>query len=278
MKVKILIPILNPENSFFEDILPMLFKQTLKCEVILINSGKKLDSTDKYRVINIDKRDFNHANTRNMALGFDADFYVFMTQDAKPFDEFLMQNLLKVFSDEDVAVSYARQIPYDNAHITEKFARGRNYPDRSIVKSKYDMQELGIKTFFSSDSCAMYRGDYFREKNGFKRDLNISEDMEFAARAVLDNKKIAYCSEAKVYHSHVYKMGDLFKRYVEIGRFFKENAWIQESIKMGSSTEKTGAKQALEELKYVAKNKPSAFVKSFLFIVVKYVGYKLGRR
>ncbi|MDD3834992.1 MAG: hypothetical protein PHS42_05920 [Sulfurimonas sp.] len=276
-EITIIIPVLHPESNFFTKTVPLLNRLNAKCRVVLISSSGELIEGE-YETIVIDKKEFNHANTRNMALLHVSDFYLFMTQDATPFDEYLIENLLNAFSDEDVVVSYARQIPYEGAHISERFARERNYPNVSIVKSRDDIKTLGIKTFFSSDSCAMYRGDYFRRVGGFKKDLNTSEDMEFAARAILDNKKIAYSAEARVYHSHVYGVSDLFKRYLAIGKFFKENAWVQESIKESASTEKTGAKQAFEELRYVAAREPSALLKSFLFIVVKYVGYSLGRR
>lgn len=280
MNIIIIIPVLHPQKYFFERTLPLLKKQSITNNtnriVLISSSGEQPEG--EYETIVIDKKEFNHANTRNMALLHESDFYLFMTQDATPFDEYLIENLLKPFSNEDVVVSYARQVPYEDAHITEEFARGRNYPNLSIVKSKDDIKTLGIKTFFSSDSCAMYRGDYFRKVGGFTKDLNTSEDMEFAARAILENKKVAYSAEARVYHSHVYGVADLFKRYLAIGRFFKENSWIQESIKEGASTQSTGVKQAFEELKYIASKKPSALLKSFLFIVLKYIGYSLGRK
>ena len=66
----------------------------------------------------IDKKDFNHANTRNIALNYKADFYMFMTQDAIPYDEYLVKNLLSSFQN-DIVVSYARQIPKKDADLIE---------------------------------------------------------------------------------------------------------------------------------------------------------------
>lgn len=276
MKITIIIPVLHPQRDFFEKTLPLLKKQSIAKRVVLISSSGVLPLGD-YESIVIEKSSFNHANTRNIALSYDSDFYLFMTQDATPFDKYLIENLLNPFSDEDVVVSYARQIPYENAHITEKFAREKNYPEKSLVKSKNDIERFGIKTFFSSDSCAMYRGDYFREVSGFKKNLNTSEDMEFAHRAIMNGKKVAYSAEAKVYHSHVYTFFDLYKRYVAIGRFFRDNPQIQESIQNTSSTEKTGAMQVIEEIKYIALRKPSALVKSFFYNLTKLVGYSVGK-
>ena len=274
--VLVIIPVLNPKSTFFTTIIPLLLEQSIKPDVLLISSGEEV-LEGNYESIVIDKKDFNHANTRNIALSYTSDFYLFMTQDATPCNHYLIQQLLEPFSDEKIVISYARQIPYDNAHITERFARNKNYPNKSFVKSKSDLKDLGIKTYFTSDSCALYRADYFKKQLGFAKDLNASEDMEFAARAILDNKKIAYCSKAKVYHSHVYTISNLYQRYVAIGRFFKLNSWIQESIQDTASTEKTGAKQVIEEVKYIAAKEPFALIKSFSYNLVKYVGYSVGK-
>jgi len=189
MNIQTIIPILNPPEIFFKKFIPALLSQTLYPTIVLINSGEAIP-TGSYTSINIDKKEFNHANTRNLALKYEADFYLFMTQDALPYDEHLIEELLKAFEDEEVVVSYARQIPYENADTIEVFARTTNYPAQSVIKSKDDLTQLGIKTFFCSDSCAMYRASYFREVGGFKQGLNTNEDMEYAARAIMNGKKV----------------------------------------------------------------------------------------
>ena len=277
MNIKIIIPILNPEKVFFTKNLPMLKKQSIKVDIILINSGDKIPEDLSCQIINIDKKDFNHANTRNIALSYDADYYIFMTQDAKPFDESLVQNLIEGFTkDNQTVVSYARQLPYKNANPIEVFARNTNYPDISMLKSKDDLSILGIKTFFSSDSCAAYDAKYFRKVNGFKKDLNTNEDMEYCARALIDGKKAFYNSNAKVYHSHDFSLIDIWKRYKEIGRFFKENKWILEIVNTYSKAESTGIKQALNELKYIIRYNPKYIFKSIVFSITKFVAYKIA--
>lgn len=207
VRVLIVIPMLNPPEWFLSDVIGMLHHQSISPKILLINSGKKIENGE-YEVVNISKKEFNHSNTRNIALGYEADFYLFMTQDATPFDGYLIENLLIGFDDKEVVVSYARQVPYVDANEIEVFARMTNYPEISKVKSKADLPILGIKTFFSSDSCAMYRAKYFKEESGFKKDLNTNEDMEYAARAILNNKKIYYNATAKVYHSHNFNILD----------------------------------------------------------------------
>jgi len=276
MNIKIIIPILNPPKDFFKKNIQMLKNQTIKIDIILINSGNKIPEDSSYQVINIDKKDFNHANTRNMALNFEADYYLFMTQDALPFDEYLVENLYKGFENSEVVVSYARQLPYLSADIIEIFARDTNYPAISKLKSKDDLAILGIKTFFNSDSCSMYDVKYFKRVGGFKKDLNTNEDMEYAARAILNNKKIYYNAKAKVYHSHNFNILEVWRRYNQIGKFFKENSWISKSVALYVKTESSGIKQAMAELFFVLRNKPIYLFKSVLFSFTKFFAFKRG--
>jgi len=276
--IVVVIPTLNASQTLSYQLDKL---KTQHCKVLVIDSSSDDDTLDiaqkaGVEVLEIQRADFNHATTRNKALNYDADFYLFMTQDALPYDENLIENLLKPFDDKDVVVSYARQIPWEDADMTEKFARQTNYPDSSITKSKESLKELGIKTFFCSNSCAMYRASYFKEVGGFTQGLIMNEDMEFVARAILDDKKVSYVAEAKVWHSHEYGVRDIFKRYFDIGIFFKTTPWIQAEVNKYSSTEATGIKQAKAELVYLLKHSPLSIPKSILFSVTKFVSFKLG--
>ncbi|MFY9141774.1 hypothetical protein [Sulfuricurvum sp.] len=273
MNIQLIIPILAPEKTFFNDILPNLETQTVHPKILLINSGSKIPDGN-YQILTIEQKNFNHADTRNFSLNYQADFYLFMTQDATPYDEYLIENLLKSFEDTDVVVTYARQLPYQNADTIEIFARHKNYPEDSIVKSKKDLATLGVKTFFASNSCAMYQGEYFRSVGGFTPGLNTNEDMEFAARAILNNKKIAYSAEGKVYHSHNFTLKQIWLRYREIGKFFSRNPWIHESIARYRKVESTGIMQAIEELKYLSKHAPLSIPKSIMISITKYIAFK----
>lgn len=273
MKIQLIIPILNPYESFFTELIPALIGQTVRPDILLINSGDPIP-TGEYEVITIDKKEFNHANTRNLALNYEADYYLFMTQDTMSYSDTLIENLLKPFDDLNVVVSYARQIPYTDADPIERFARQTNYPSKSQIKSMNDLAELGIKTFFSSDSCAMYRGEYFREIGGFTPHINTNEDMEFAARAILAGKKVAYTADAQVYHSHRFTLHQIWQRYREIGSFFAHNQWLLDTLAQYTKAESTGIKQAIGELKYLAKKAPLSLFRSFAISALKFAAFK----
>lgn len=273
MRIKIIIPILNPPENFFGQIIPLLLSQNIQTDILLINSGYDIPNGD-YGLLKINKKDFNHANTRNMALEYTSDLYLFMTQDALPYNEILIEKLADMFTDPDVVVAYARQVPYEDADPIEVFARTTNYHECSMIKSQSDLANMGIKTFFSSDSCAMYRGKYFRSVGGFTPGLNTNEDMEFAARAIMDGKKVAYSHEAKVYHSHNFTLWQVWQRYRQIGKFFAENRWILDTVAQHSNAESTGIKQAINELKYLVYHAPASIPKSTLFSLTKYIAFK----
>lgn len=275
MKVHVTIPILNPPEEFFTSVLPSLEKQSFSHSLLLINSGATIPEGN-YDLKNIDKKEFNHANTRNIALGNEADFYLFMTQDAIAVDEHLVAELIRAFDDPEVVVAYARQMPKSDADPIERFARETNYPPQPRVKSKEDLSKLGIKTFFNSDSCAMYRGKYFRQVGGFTKDLNTNEDMEFAARAIMEGKKVAYCANAQVWHSHQFTLKQIWNRYVEIGQFFGIHKWILDTVAQYSKAESTGIKQAVLEILFLIKTAPAYMFRSIIISGIKFVAFKYG--
>ena len=278
-KILLCIPTLNAADELAR----LLGSIELKdIDVLIIDSDSDDETVEVAsfvgaNVISIKRADFNHANTRNMVLGYrQYDFYWFMTQDAYASSPNILPIMLECFADPDIVAVYARQLPRDGADPMEVFARRTNYPECSFVKSKADIRTLGIKTFFMSDSCAVYSGEYFRNVGGFTSGLNTNEDMEFAARAVISGKKIAYSANATVFHSHSYTIRRLWSRYNAIGAFFARNKWILSAAQTGEKAESTGARQALLELMFVLKNNPKFIPLSIIYSLTKFIAFKIG--
>ena len=82
----------------------------------------------------------------------DEEFLIFMTQDAVPQDQYLIEKLMEPFQDQKVGASYARQLPDKDCRMVERYTRSFNYPQESRIKTIEDVDKLGIKTFF----CSMY--------------------------------------------------------------------------------------------------------------------------
>lgn len=215
----------KPDDRFLRLIF-MLKKQSIQPQkIIVINTEEKAFSLPDdhkegdfgFEVHHISESEFDHGGSRNYAAGFsDSEFLIFMTQDAVPENERLIEELLKPMEDKEVAVSYARQLPDKNAGEIEKYNRSFNYPGEDRKKTLKDIPELGIKTIFCSDVCACYRRSVFEELGGFVF-TDFNEDMIFAYGAVRAGHAIYYAAGAKVIHSHEYTALQQFKRNMALG-------------------------------------------------------------
>ncbi len=219
MTISVIIPTLNAENE-----LPALLKaiHTQKAtidELIIIDS----ESSDKTQVIceedpdvryiQIERIDFDHGRTRDLALRESkGDIVIFLTQDAIPANDDFVTNLIAPLSVEKVAISTGRQLPKLNATRMEQWVRTFNYPEESHIRSKADLSRMGIKTFFCSDVCAAYKRDVYLELGGFDYPIKTNEDMFFAAKVINADYRIAYAADALVYHSHNFTLKEQYKR------------------------------------------------------------------
>ncbi len=222
--VDVIIPTYRP-NASFRDLLRMLMRQSCPVDhILIINTDESLwderliSGIGKAEVFHITKKEFDHAATRNMGVGFsNADYLLFMTQDAMPADRGLVSALLGTFGNPAVKAAYARQLPKADSPITEGCVRNFNYPDVSEVRTLRDLPELGIKTYFCSNVCAMYERETFIRMGGFSAPAIFNEDMVYAARIMHLGYGVAYCAEARVYHAHHYTNAQQLHRNFDNG-------------------------------------------------------------
>ena len=228
-KVDVIIPVYKPDHKFLTLIEHLEHQSVPINRIIIINTEQKYFDRLFYgasfpknyhniTVKHISKREFNHGRTRNFGVRqSDADFFVMMTDDAVPADEYLVEELLKQLREDGVAVAYARQLADKDSSEAEKYTRNFNYPDKSVIKTKADLEKLGVKTFFCSNVCAAYNRKIFDELGGFIRHTIFNEDMIYAAGAVEAGYGIAYAADARVFHSHDYNCREQFHRNFDLG-------------------------------------------------------------
>ena len=125
---------------------------------------------------------------------------------------------------------YGRQLPHDNATVLAAQARFFNYPDSSFVNTFEDRARLGLRAAFCSDSFAAYRLSHFKAVGGFPNHVIMGEDMWVAARMLMAGFKVAYASEALVYHSHNHSFKEEFQRYFDTGVFHAQAPWLLENF------------------------------------------------
>ena len=74
-----------------------------------------------------------------------------MTQDATPADDLWLENLMALILSGEAVATLARQLPRGGATPLERFVRHFNYPPTSKIKTRHDVQGMGIKAFFFSN-------------------------------------------------------------------------------------------------------------------------------
>lgn len=231
MEISVIIPTLNAEHEI-DGLLIALEHQSIQPVDILIVDSASEDKTielvrqhKRVRLLKIDRQDFNHGTTRDMALRESrGDFVCFLTQDAVPVsDDYLERLVAPMVDDSDIALVSGRQLPKADARRFEQLVRGFNYPDWPSVRSKCDLEKLGIKTFFASDACSAYRRTAYLECGGFEH-VNTNEDMLMAARFIASGLKVAYEPRAEVYHSHNLTPSQQFARNRAVGFFLETHA------------------------------------------------------
>ena len=229
--VSVVIPTLNAEGEIGA-LLSLIESQSLKPrEIVVVDSSSKDGTAEEVAAhptvdfLVIDRKDFNHGSTRDMALRrTTGDFICFLTQDAVPASERYLEKLVAPMqADLDIALVSGRQLPKADARRFEQLVRGFNYPDAPSVRGKADLDGYGVKTFFASDVCSCYRREDYLACGGFDA-VNTNEDMLMAARFVAAGLKVAYEPSAEVYHSHNLSPKEQYARNRAVGRFLEEHA------------------------------------------------------
>lgn len=199
----------------------------------------------------IKKSEFSHSLVREQAVKSiidNPDIICFITQDIVIEREDWLEKLIEPIIIGEVSATYSRQISkYNNI---EKYTREYNYPDKSLIKTKKDIETLGLTTFFSSDASSAIKREIFLNLNAYDgKNLPISEDMYLTYKLIMNGYKVMYCADSIVYHSHNFKLKDLYKRYKLTGRFFKENKYLDnyKTTKSGASLAKYILKRSIED-------------------------------
>ena len=224
MTISVIIPTLNAGTQL-EALLRSLEGQTVCPDEIIIVDSQSQDSTVSIasahplvRVIPIQRSEFDHGGTRDLALRQSAgDLVLFMTQDALPTDEHYIEHLAAPFADERIAAAGGRQIAYPHARPFEKAVRAYNYPENDRVWSAADITRLGVRAYLISDVCSAYRRSAYLAAGGFDHPIMTNEDMLMAQKLLDAGHCLAYCGSASVYHSHHFTLKQEYKRNRLIG-------------------------------------------------------------
>lgn len=282
MEVDVLIPVYRPDGKLTELLKRLKMQNYPIHRVILMNTEEKhfpaelTGIWDRVEVYHLAKEEFDHGGTRDRGVRMStADLVVCMTQDAMPADETLIEELVKPFDDPEVWAAYARQLPNEDCREVEKYTRSFNYPEQSMVKTKEDLDRLGIKTFFCSNVCAAWRREKYLELGGFVKHTIFNEDMILAGTMIKQGGKIVYCAKAKVIHSHNYSAFQQFHRNFDLA----VSQTMYPEVFGGIRSESEGIKLVKKSLSYCIKiGKPWLMIQVVTQSAGKLLGYKMGQR
>ena len=281
--VDVIIPAYHPGKEF-ATLIKRLEKQSVPIHrIIVMNTEESMWNKEWEKlsgvmeVHHLAKSEFDHGGTRAWAAELsDADVMVFMTQDAIPADRELLAELLKALDQkENIAAAYARQLPNAECSFVERYTRAFNYPDRSVVKTKDDLDKYGIKTFFCSNVCAAYKKDIYEKQGGFVRRTIFNEDMIYAGGLIQEGYRIAYAAEARVIHSHNYNCMQQFHRNFDLGVSQAEHPEIFEGV----PSEGEGMRLVKKTLAYLIHSGRVWLIPGFVLQCAgKYAGYLAGKK
>lgn len=285
-KADIIIPVYKPDGKFLTLIEKLGKQSVLPNRIIIMNTEQKYYDRLIYGtsfqkehrdmvVKHLSRREFDHGRTRNRGVQYsDTDFFIMMTQDAVPADEYLVERLLEQLGKENVAVAYARQLAAEDSSEIEKYTRNFNYPEQSKIKTKADLETLGIKTFFCSNVCAAYNRKIFDELGGFVKHTIFNEDMIYAARAVEAGYGIAYTAEARVVHSHDYSNRKQFQRNFDLGVSQAQHPEVFAAY----PSESEGIRLVRQLIRHLRESGHRSQIPHVMMQSgARYIGYQLGR-
>ncbi len=263
--------------------LPPILSSPLQPRVLVLNSSSKDGTVEEAQAFGVEtlivpRKEFNHGTSRNLAWQhLQCDITVMMTPDAYACQSDMLEKLAAPLIVGQADISYARQIPHDEAKPLEELSRSFNYPEESHIRSLQDMPKWGVYTFFCSNSCAAWRTRCLAEIGGFPNVLT-GEDTMAAAALLRKGYKIAYCADAVVKHSHDYTLLQEFKRYFDTGYVRKEQRLLREMIAQAGRDESRGKELVLQQIKTCWKDNPGLLPKLLATHGMKFLGYKIGSK
>ena len=273
MKIAVVIFSLNADQkNMWESVLQSYAVQSEKYSSYILVDSESTDSTvelaEKYGwdIVTEKRKSFNHGSTRQKIMdrlyaeGYD--IAILATQDVTLMAQDSLKTLIENLERTGAAVAYARQMPVQKRSFDGCF-RLRNYPPVSLVKDSADIDRLGLITPFVSNSLAAWDLKKVHIHGGFP-ETDFGEDMLLGAKFILNGEKISYCAESCCRHEHDSSWREIFMRGAAIGRLHACNPFLAE--KFGRLESCAGNRIKISDT-----------IHYFLPLVIKYLGYTVGR-
>jgi len=237
VKVSVVIPTYNGGELLFHVIDKVLAQRApWKFELIIIDSSSsdgtpsRLEKLEGVRFYSIDQADFGHGKTRNYGVQLsEGDYIAFLTQDAIPYDEYWLYNMVAMLEHyPNAAGVFGKHLAHDDASLFTKHELNehfRNIEMQPLVLSKSldfdryirDERWRQLLHFYSDNSSCLRRSVW--EKIPY-RDIKYGEDQVWAHDIIEAGFEKLYCPSSVVKHSHDYSDSEIFERSKVDGDYF----------------------------------------------------------
>jgi rhamnosyltransferase len=210
MKVSIIIRSFN-EEKHIEDLLRGIAGQEISfaCETILVDSGSTDRTTEiaynyGVRILHIEPAEFSFGRSLNRGIELaNGDFCVFISAHCYPLNKHWLENLIRPFSDETIALVYGMQRGNEKTKYSEHQIFKRWFPQ--INSGKQD------SPFCNNANAAIRRSLFLKYK--FNETLTGLEDLDWAKKVISEGYYLYYAADAPVIHVHEETYLQVFRRY-----------------------------------------------------------------
>ena len=218
MKCSIVIRAYN-EGKHIGRLLEGIKQQTLEnVEVILVDSGstdKTVSIAESYgaKIVHITPEEFTFGRSLNYGVrAARGEFIVNVSAHCYPVYPDWLEQLLKPFENENLAVSYGKQRGGEtNWYAEHQFFR-QYFPDHSIARQGHP---------YSHNANAAIRKSLWDE-HPYNEQLTGLEDLAWSSWAMAQGYDIAYVAEAEIIHLHDETPAQVHNRYRREAMAMKE--------------------------------------------------------
>ena len=288
IKATVFIPVYNGENDHLEETLTALYNQKTDFEwnVLIIDSGSSDNSVKiirkfhhKYNNLTlkeIDKSEYSHGGTRQLAAEIsDGEYMVYLSQDAVPYNQNWLTEMLKPFEiSEKIVAVLARQKPRDYCFPAMKYDINAVFNEQGIedavtVWTRTISEQIGTytKESFYSDVCSAAPRLFLVNEIGYKP-VKYSEDYEYGKDIIDAGYYKAYNGRAIVEHSNDVFLKDYKKRIFDETYNVRLNSGAPESRISLWYVTRQRLKATLKDLPKIFKDKDYSFKKKLYWSVV----------
>jgi rhamnosyltransferase len=281
--VSIVIPVKDGGDDLRRCLEAIARQDQVPYELIVVDSGST-DGSDELalahgaRVERIAPETFNHGSTRNlgaeMARG---EILVFTSQDAYAAGRDWLAHLVAPLADERVAGVYGRQLAHEDAHPPERYFMDFLYGAQGRVQVASGPEELTMDTtLFSNANAAIRRSAW--ERFPFADDIVMSEDQEWACRALLAGYRLIYEPTAVVRHSHPYTVTTAFRRFFDSGAS-GERAYLSAARPGARALRRRALRYGTDEIAWLWTTNQRRWIPyTAVYELAKFAGLQLGAR